>query len=464
MTQKKLDPFMPYDKSDEESILRRAAKLTGKTLNNMIEYGETVIGGTNTKGYFGQIVEEGYFQIENNNSPLPDFQDAGIELKVTPMRKIGKGLVSKERLILGIINYDEVPTRRFNIFLDKDSHILIVFYLWEENKDIMEYEFLKVVDWKPTPEELRMIKEDWDVIEGYIMRGEAHLLSERHTKYLAACTKGAGHGKDMRSQPFSIEPAKQRALSFKASFMTDLFYSHADVGEVLIDTVPETESIIHGSWSEKETFEEHILSYYRPFVGMTCGEIEIKLGIDLDDSSKQYYSTLAMAMAGIQKKKRIKEFEQAGIMMKTIRTMQNGKPKESMSFRYIRFEEMVDQTWEESDFYDDLDHEFFSPVFGFTADPSKQSRKELKFRGAFFWTVPDEDFEVIKSVWEDTRQKVENDDFDHFIGMKDNPISHIRPHARNSLDVTDYYGRKVKKVSFWLKDTYIEGIIDKHLK
>jgi hypothetical protein len=30
--------------------------------------------------------------------------------------------------------------------------------------------------------------------------------------------------------------------------------------------------------------------------------------------------------------------------------------------------------------------------------------------------------------------------------------------------VTDYYGRKVKKVSFWLKDTYIEGIIDKHLK
>lgn len=169
-------------------------------------------------------------------------------------------------------------------------------------------------------------------------------------------------------------------------------------------------------------------------------------------------------MAGIQKKKRIKEFEQAGIMMKTIRTMQNGKPKESMSFRYIRFEEMVDQTWEESDFYGDLDHELFSPVFGFTADPSKQSRKELKFRGAFFWTVPDEDFEVIKSVWEDTRQKVENDDFDHFIGMKDNPISHIRPHARNSLDVTDYYGRKVKKVSFWLKETYIEGIIDKHLK
>ena len=140
------------------------------------------------------------------------------------MKKTSKGLVSKERLILGIINYDEVPTRHFDIFLDKDSHILIVFYLWEENTDIYDYEFLKVVDWEPTPEELRMIREDWSVIEGYVMRREAHLLSERHTKYLAACTKGVGHGKDMRSQPFSLEPAKQRALSFKASFMTELYH------------------------------------------------------------------------------------------------------------------------------------------------------------------------------------------------------------------------------------------------
>ena len=73
MTQKKLDPFMPYDKTDEDSILRRAARLTGHSLNDMIEYGETIIGGTTTKGIFGQIVEEGYFLIENNSLPLPDF-------------------------------------------------------------------------------------------------------------------------------------------------------------------------------------------------------------------------------------------------------------------------------------------------------------------------------------------------------------------------------------------------------
>lgn len=464
MTQKKLDPFMPYDKTDVDSILRRASKLTGNTLRDFIEYGEVVIGGTHTKGRLGQIVEVGYFDLENNNSPLPDFKDAGIELKVTPMKKVGSGLVSKERLILGIINYEDVPKKHFRIFTDKDSHILMIFYLWEEGADVLDYEFLKVVDWMPTDEEWRMIREDWEVIEGYIMRGEAHLLSEKHTKYLAACTKGAGHGGDMRSQPFSIEPAKQRALSFKASFMTQLYHSHVDVGETILDEVQDTISILHGEWSPDETFEEHIIKYYSRFVGHTCSEIERELNLELDDGSKQYYSTLSMAMAGVTGKKHIKEFEEAGILIKTIRTYENGKPKESMSFPYIRFEELVEQDWEDSDFFDQLDHEFFSPVFSFTnKDTKSQSRKDLIFKGAFFWTIPDEDMPVIESVWLDTKGKVLDDDFDHFIGMSDNPIAHIRPHARNSMDTATYKGRTVKKVSFWLKDTYIQGIIKKHL-
>ena len=467
MTQKKLDPFMPYDKTDKDSILRRASALTGKTLRGFIDLEEDVIGGTHTKGRLGQIVEEGYFYLDNNSSPLPDFRDAGIELKVTPMKKTKGGLVSKERLILGIINYDEVPERHFRIFTDKDSHILIIFYLWREDTDVLDYEILKVVDWTPTEEEWRMIREDWDVIEGYIMRGEAHLLSERHTKYLAACTKGAGHGSDMRSQPFSIEPAKQRALSFKASFMTELFHSHIDVGESIIDYVPgpDSASILHGVWAPGETFEEHIIGYYQEFIGLTCLQIEQRLGLELKEDSKQYYNMLSLAMAGVIGKKHIKEFDEAGILLKTIRTYHNGKPKESMSFPYIRYDGMVGQEWEDSDFFDDLDHEFFSPVFSFSSEDYKsQSRKDLVFKGAFFWKIPDDDFPIIESVWMDTKNKVLAEDFDHFIGMKDNPIAHVRPHARDSSDKATFRGKEVKKLSFWLKDTYIQSIIRKNLK
>ena len=453
-----------YDKADSKSILLHASRLTGHTLRDFIKTGEVVIGGTDTKGYLGQMVERGYFLIENNNSPLPDFQEAGIELKVTPMKgSSGAGYTSKERLVLGIIDYDDVPERGFGIFEDKDSHILIVFYLWEEGCDILDYTFLKVVDWEPSPEEWRIFREDFAVIEGYIMRGEAHLLSERHTKFLAACTKGAGHGKDMRSQPFSDLPAKQRALSFKASFMTALFNSHPDINEILADDA-DYQSIIHGDWGEGESFEEHILSYYRPFEGMTCAEIETRLGLGLNPGSKQYYSALSLAMAGVVGKRHAREFEEAGILMKVVRTYLNGKPKESMSFPYIRFDDLVEQTWETSDFYDQLDHEFFTPVFSFTKeDWSSQSRKDLVFRGAFFWTIPDGDFEVIRGVWEDTKSKVMDGDFNHFIKASDRRISHVRPHARNSMDKATFRGVSVKKQSFWLNDSYIRGMVEEHL-
>ena len=458
---------MPYDKGDEKSILYHASKLTGKTLKNFIEVGEDIIGGTRTKGIFGQVVEEDYFQIKTNNSPKPDFQEVGIELKVTPMKKTKDGLVSKERLVLGNIDYKEVPTRHFNIFLDKDSHILIVFYLWQEGISIYDYEFLKVVNWKPTSEELRMIREDWEVIEGYVIRGEAHLLSERHTKYLSACTKGAGHGKDMTSQPFSDKLAKHRALSFKSSFMTALYHSHNDINEVLIDEISNDggfASILHGGWNENESFEEHVTNYYQSFIGRTCSEIERMLGLDLNSGSKQYYSILAMAMAGIIGKRHIKEFEEADIQFKIIRTYQNGKPKESMSFPYIRFDRLVEQEWVDSDLFEDLDHEFFSPIFAFPTSTIKDcDRKDLIFKGAIFWRIPDKDFPEIGSVWLDTKNKVLNDDFDHFVKMSESPILHIRPHARDSSDMASYRGKSVKKVSFWLKDTYIQKIIEDNL-
>jgi len=118
-----------------------------------------------------------------------------------------------------------------------------------------------------------------------------------------------------------------------------------------------------------------------------------------------------------------------------------------------------------SDFFSQLDHKFFSPVFSFTTKGvNNQSRKDLVFKGAFFWTIPDEDFPAIGEVWEDTKSKVLNGDFDHFVKISEHPIAHIRPHARDSSDMADYHGRKVKKVSFWLKDSHIQGMIENNMR
>ena len=226
---------LPYDESDLESIIRYASRLTGRSLEELIEGGELRIEESRSKGRFGQIVERDYFGIPTNSIAEPDFRKVGMELKVTPMKKVGKGLVSKERLVLGIIDYDKVPELGFDMFLKKSSHILIVFYLWEKDEDMLRYRFLKVVDWTPSEDEIRMIESDWNVIEDYVETGRAHLLSEKHTKLLAACTKGAGHGKDMRHQPFSgifRVISKERFMKDPViilSYMMDFGFDHREV-------------------------------------------------------------------------------------------------------------------------------------------------------------------------------------------------------------------------------------------
>ena len=455
---------LPYDESDLESIIRYASRLTGRSLEELIEGGELRIEESRSKGRFGQIVERDYFGIPTNSIAEPDFRKVGMELKVTPMKKVGKGLVSKERLVLGIIDYDKVPELGFDMFLKKSSHILIVFYLWEKDEDMLRYRFLKVVDWTPSEDEIRMIESDWNVIEDYVETGRAHLLSEKHTKLLAACTKGAGHGKDMRHQPFSDIPAQQRALSFKQSFMTSLFNTHQDVSASIgTDADGREFSLLGPQWPKSMSFEDYVGSRFKRFAGRTCSEIEEMLEIDLNSGSKQYYSSLVLAMLGAVGKKRIKEFDEAGIVVKTVRIRSDGRPKESMSFPYIRYDDMVYQAWEDSDFFDQLDHEFLIPVFRFPSKDLKIGRKELLFEGAFFWTVPDDDFATIGEVWEDTRRKVSEGCFEGFVAESDRRIAHVRPHARNSEDMYDFHGRKVPKKSFWLNSDYIRDVVKDNL-
>ena len=460
---------LPYDITDEESILDYAGKLSGKTLREALgeihldtKFDDGILGDLHYKGYFGQILERGYFLIENNNLPEPDFIDVGIELKSAPLKNIpGKGLVSKERMVLGIIDYNEVPRQRFAIFSKKNSRILIVFFEWIKDQPILEYRIRKVVDWTPTPEELRVIKEDWETIEKFIMKGEAHLLSERHTKFLAACRKGTGGEEDLRDQPFSDIKAKQRALSFKSSFVNSIYHNHEDVnqrhisGQILLDG---GESVL-SSWPEGVTFEEHVIGHFKKFRGLTCEEIERSLGIELNDKAKSYYSSLTLRMLGVTGK-RVVEFEQAGIKMKTIRLTLNGKPKESMSFPAFKYEKIAEQEWEDSDFYQQIDHRFLFVVFRFqTNKPGDEPRRSLIFDTAFFWSMPEEDLDVIKWVWMDTREKVLHEDFDHFIGSSNGRLVHVRPHAQNRDDTYPFNGKEYTKRGFWFNDSYVQRII-----
>ena len=87
------------------------------------------------KGGLGELIEERFFHYQTNNDARPDFDKAGVELKVTPYKQNKNGtLVAKERLILTMIDYFAVVDETF-----EDSHmwqkaqlILLVYYLYQQ--------------------------------------------------------------------------------------------------------------------------------------------------------------------------------------------------------------------------------------------------------------------------------------------------------------------------------------------
>ena len=84
------------------------------------------------KGGFGQLVEKFYFGYEPNSSPEPDFPEAGVELKTTPLKRDIQGNYRiKERLVCDMIDYCKIVKYPFeeSPFFRKSSLMLIIFYL-----------------------------------------------------------------------------------------------------------------------------------------------------------------------------------------------------------------------------------------------------------------------------------------------------------------------------------------------
>ena len=104
---------LEYDEFDPVSIEEYARKLIGKTF---LEVCEEDIGkqsiikeegnykadheNKKRKGGLGELIEERYFHYHSNNDARPDFDKAGVELKVTPYKKNKNGSISAKKFSL----------------------------------------------------------------------------------------------------------------------------------------------------------------------------------------------------------------------------------------------------------------------------------------------------------------------------------------------------------------------------
>ena len=456
------------DITSADSIIEFAKKLKNQTLREACSV-EIEKHGYKGKGNFGQILEKFYFGYEPNSDAEPDFKEAGIELKSSPLKTLKNGdFRSKERLVLNIINYLEVHEENFETssFWKKNAHLLLVFYLHDKDLDILDY-LIKLVDsWKYPPEDLKIIRHDWETINKKIKDGKAHELSEGDTFYLGACTKGTTALKSYREQPFSKEKAKQRAYSLKQGYVNHIIANIAQEETAVYGKIIEQSEILDAV----QFIEEIVVSKFQPFYGKSAEEIEQSFELKLNRKAKSYFANLTNAILGIELGQKIEEFEKADIQVKTIRLKENNLPKEDVSFPTFEYRELIETEWEDSDFKTILESKFFLVFYQFEND-------KLILRKVQFWNMPYSDIQEAKTVWDKMVDTVLKGEIvkevtdkgvrkTHFPKKTENRISHVRPHAQNAADtyelpVSDKLTglSEFTKHCFWLNASYVKDEI-----
>lgn len=465
---------LPYNLESKQSILDYALLLLGKTMRQVHPDIDVSFGG---KGGLGQMVEKYHFLYDINSESHPDFDKAGIELKCTPLKRIKDGsMVSKERLVLNIINYVEEADKTFyeSSFWKKNALLLLMFYLHESDKEYLDFIFKIIRLWQIPECDLKIFIDDWNTIHKKIVTGHAHELSEGDTFYLGACTKGSKGQHNKREQPFSNILADQRAYSIKSSYLNSVILESAldaihssnvfvsDRQRLRLKASREKiDSIVKNitDYKRDESFEQLVERKFVPFYGKTVHEIEKMLGVEVSNSPKAVSFSLCKAILGVKTSK-IAEFEKAGIQLKTVRLQEDGKLKEAMSFPCIKWTEIVnEEEWEEAAWYKMLTHRFFFVVFR-----KHGSDKEATLEKTFFWTMPYTDLQRAKDFWADTRDKVRRGDYNSFIRSSLHPLCHVRPHAVDSHDLMlTPQGTYEKKKSYWLNRNYILQVVNANL-
>lgn len=181
----------------EGALMIHAKKLEGKRFSEICES----IGmldenhRKHTKGVAAKVVETEYFGIPSNSSEKPDFEELGIELKVSPLRYLDKVdlYTTKERNVIKMVDYNEIA--EIENWTDmkvsqKIQRVLYVLYVHDNNVNAWDWKVVKTFLWSPNSSESAKIQSDYEIMRTKVLAGE-NLREGDHT-FFATCPKHRG--------------------------------------------------------------------------------------------------------------------------------------------------------------------------------------------------------------------------------------------------------------------------------
>ncbi|NMN02245.1 Sau3AI family type II restriction endonuclease [Bifidobacterium panos] len=490
-----------FEKEDHKTVERLQSPFFGanpyRTKTAIQKHADEAIGLTmgeidseNTrnlanKSYPGNVIEQIWFDHPADSIAAPDFPEADVELKVTPVdtsidKQHKRRFKAGERLVLNIINYrnEEDVTFKESSFWKKNKFLEIVQYLrrdtslkgQEEDKRLYKVEFANMLALEEFDEpdfpvdsliclsdkHKALIEQDWNTIQRFISSSQMNAYTESLTKYLAACTKGQDNTQ-LTTQP-NGEYTKSRAYSFTQRFMTEILQEYILKNHSAQSLIQDAELL------STKTDEEIILDYFNPYRGKSMQEIADKFNIRWSHAQapKNLVYMLVCRMLKLSNsaipemdddfdKLNIEEFNNGKVRVKTI-TLFNGQPQQNFKVQGIpNFEELISQSWEESDLYNFLETQrFLLLVFDNTnSDRKDRTPSGIRFLGATFWSVPAADLNGdIASVWNEDTEKIRKGIilnyqgrkvYNNFVKESARRILHLRPDARVSQYCPPFY-------------------------
>lgn len=446
----------------------------------------------NSKNYPGSVIEQIWFNHPADNISAPDFPEAGVELKVTPIdvkqTKDGTDFKAGERLVLNIINYREEKNVTFHTssFWNKNRFIEVIQYLRRDvsrkgededrrkykvkfanmfaMEDINEADFPQQYVVRFSEKHMAQIRQDWETIHRLIAEGRANELTESLTRTVGACTKG---NRDYRYTTQSNgETAASRAYCFKQGFMTTILQDY------IIRDHPSQSLIRDARALSTKSTEEIILDYFRPYMGETLNDIAQKFNLKWPshDVPKNLNYMLVRRMLQIQgaddgdgtdndyASLNVEEFRNGQIRIKTI-TLFHKTAKENFKVQGIPdFEALAEQDWESSDLYAELESQRFLLLVFDNENSYRQDKNPagMRFLGAKFWNVPARDLNGdIRSVWQEDVDKIRNGVeltyrngrvYNNFVKETAGRILHLRPDASKAQYCPAYYDQNTRKL------------------
>jgi len=211
-----------YDHKNEDSVLKYAKKLEGKTLREVSgDYIRNAGVKGNAKGKFGSNIEKFYFGYVGNSSHEPDFTEIGVEIKSTGLKIVKDEYAAKERISLAIVDFQNIENQSFEESVwEKMKKPLMILYDYK-SKEIRNFDkkIVKVDYYEYSDFEKEMLYLEWKKIKDTVINfgGQEVSQSKLKHKYLEACTTGK-NSKDRVKNRKGLSDCKPRRFAFHVSY------------------------------------------------------------------------------------------------------------------------------------------------------------------------------------------------------------------------------------------------------